>query len=60
MDKQQYASKLKDPRWQKKRLEILQRDDFACQSWWFIEEPHRVLQIEQKHMRALRNNRGAK
>ena len=26
-----YSDKLKDPRWQKKRLEILQRDDFTCQ-----------------------------
>ena len=26
-----YSDKLKDPRWQKKRLEILQRDSFACQ-----------------------------
>ena len=26
-----YLEKLKDPRWQKKRLEILQRDDFQCQ-----------------------------
>jgi len=26
-----YAEKLKDPRWQKRRLEILKRDDFACQ-----------------------------
>lgn len=26
-----YAEKLKDPRWQKKRLEIMQRDDFTCQ-----------------------------
>jgi 5-methylcytosine-specific restriction endonuclease McrA len=26
-----YAEKLKDPRWQKKRLEILQRDEFSCQ-----------------------------
>lgn len=26
-----YAEKLKDPRWQKKRLEILSRDDFTCQ-----------------------------
>lgn len=25
-----YAEKLKDPRWQKKRLEILNRDQFAC------------------------------
>lgn len=25
-----YAEKLKDPRWQRKRLEILNRDDFTC------------------------------
>ncbi len=25
-----YTEKLKDPRWQKKRLEILKRDNFAC------------------------------
>ena len=25
-----YSEKLKDPRWQKKRLIILQRDDFKC------------------------------
>jgi len=28
----EYSQKLLDPRWQKKRLEILQRDDWACQS----------------------------
>lgn len=27
-----YADKLKDPRWQKKRLKILERDNFKCQS----------------------------
>ncbi len=26
-----YQEKLKDPRWQKKRLEIMQRDNFECQ-----------------------------
>jgi hypothetical protein len=26
-----YSEKLKDPRWQKKRLEILNRDSFTCQ-----------------------------
>lgn len=26
-----YTSKLKDPRWQKKRLQILDRDNFTCQ-----------------------------
>lgn len=25
-----YSEKLKDPRWQKKRLEIMQRDNFQC------------------------------
>jgi hypothetical protein len=25
-----YAEKLRDPRWQKKRLEVMQRDGFAC------------------------------
>lgn len=27
-----YSEKLRHPKWQKKRLEILQRDDFKCQS----------------------------
>lgn len=26
-----YSKKLKDPRWQKKRLEILERDEWTCQ-----------------------------
>lgn len=26
-----YSEKLKDPRWQKKRLEIMNRDEFSCQ-----------------------------
>ena len=30
MGRDSYSEKLKDPRWQKKRLEILQRDEFAC------------------------------
>jgi len=25
-----YAEKLKDPRWQRRRLEIMQRDDYMC------------------------------
>lgn len=32
MAKLTYSEKLKDPRWQKKRLEILSRDNFTCQS----------------------------
>jgi hypothetical protein len=27
----EYSEKLRDPRWQKKRLEILERDKFTCQ-----------------------------
>lgn len=27
-----YSEKLRDPRWQKKRLEIMSRDDFRCQA----------------------------
>lgn len=27
-----YSEKLKDPRWQKKRLEIFQRDEFMCRN----------------------------
>ena len=29
--KETYSEILKDPRWQKKRLEIMQRDNFTCQ-----------------------------
>jgi len=27
-----YSEKLKDPRWQRKRLEVMQRDDFTCRN----------------------------
>lgn len=27
-----YSEKLKDPRWQRKRLEVFQRDDFKCRA----------------------------
>lgn len=30
MAKQNYSQKLRDPRWQKKRLEIMSRDEFTC------------------------------
>jgi hypothetical protein len=32
MEKKNYYEKLKDPRWQKKRLEILERDKWACRN----------------------------
>ena len=28
---QAYSEKLRDPRWQKKRLQVLERDNFTCQ-----------------------------
>lgn len=32
-----YSTKLKNPKWQKKRLEILNRDNFTCQSCFDTE-----------------------
>lgn len=32
MSKDKFIDQYKDPRWQKKRLEILQRDKFTCRS----------------------------
>ena len=32
MDKNEFLEQYKDPRWQKKRLKILKRDDFMCQN----------------------------
>ncbi len=29
-ERMKYSEKLKDPRWQRKRLEVLSRDDFTC------------------------------
>lgn len=40
--KEEYRAKLRDPRWQRKRLEILQRDGFKCR---ICEESKLELQI---------------
>jgi hypothetical protein len=32
MSNQKYLEKLKDPRWQKKRLEVLERDNWTCRA----------------------------
>lgn len=37
MTKQEYAAERLDPRWQKKRLEIMQRDGFKCVHCWGAE-----------------------
>lgn len=34
-----YAEKLKDPRWQRKRLEIMERDGFACHACGELTKP---------------------
>lgn len=36
--KSEYAQKLRDPRWQKMRLEVMQRDEFRCQGCFDAEE----------------------
>lgn len=42
MEKKSYAELLKDPRWQKKRLEIMQRDNFTCQHCLSTDKPLQV------------------
>jgi hypothetical protein len=37
-----YSERLKDPRWQKKRLEIMQRDNFTCQNCLAKNKPLQV------------------
>lgn len=41
-----YSQKLKSPKWQRKRLEILQRDDFTCQ---MCSDTENQLQIHHKN-----------
>jgi hypothetical protein len=45
MAKLSYAEKLKDPRWQKKRLEIMQRDKWTCQ---LCGDSRQVLHVHHK------------
>ncbi|HYD92594.1 MAG TPA: hypothetical protein VEA37_14045 [Flavobacterium sp.] len=42
MAKQTYSEKLKDPRWQKKRLEVMKSDDWTCQ---FCGEKEKTLNV---------------
>jgi hypothetical protein len=41
-----YSDKLKDPRWQKKRLEILNRDEFTCQ---YCSSNENTLHVHHKY-----------
>ena len=43
--KQAYSKKLRDPRWQKKRLEILNRDGFTCR---LCEDSESTLHVHHK------------
>jgi hypothetical protein len=45
MEKKTYSDKLKDPRWQKKRLEILDRDNFTCKACGDTQETLNVHHI---------------
>lgn len=40
-----YAEKLKDPRWQKKRLKIMQRDKFEC---WYCGDKESTLHVHHE------------
>ena len=42
MENKTYLEKLKDPRWQKKRLEILERDGWKCMACGEKEKTLRV------------------
>jgi hypothetical protein len=39
MEKKTYSEKLKDPRWQKLRLKVFERDEFHCQLCYDDESP---------------------
>lgn len=45
MTKDEYLQKLKDPRWQRKRLQIFERDDWTCRR---CKANHRELQVHHK------------
>lgn len=44
-----YFELLKDPRWQRKRLEVYQKDDFRCQLCWDNTETLHVHHPVYKH-----------
>lgn len=51
----EYLEKLKDPRWQKRRLEIFQRDEFTCQVCFDTES---TLHVHQHMVSAWRRTVG--
>lgn len=49
MDKDEYRQLLKDWRWQDRRLEILERDDFTCQDCGATADDGVLLQVHHKY-----------
>ncbi|STC97856.1 MULTISPECIES: HNH endonuclease [Elizabethkingia] len=47
-NKKLYLEKLKDPRWQKKRLEVLNRDEFTCMSCYSSDKTLHVHHFNYK------------
>lgn len=45
MEEKTYIQKLQDPRWQRKRLEIMQRDDFKCRHCNAVDKPLQIHHI---------------
>lgn len=45
MEEKTYIQKLQDPRWQRKRLEILQRDEFRCKHCGADDKPLQIHHI---------------
>ncbi len=48
MSKKSYFEKLKDPKWQKRRLEIMERDNFTCRTCRSTED---TLNVHHTHYR---------
>ena len=46
--KSNYAEKYKDPRWQKKRLEVLERDNWTCQ---ICDDTKSTLHVHHRYYR---------
>ena len=47
----EFAKKYKDPRWQKKRLEVFERDEFTCQRCYDQGDPPTPLHVHHKFYR---------
>lgn len=46
MNPEEYRKKLQDPRWQRKRLEIFERDEWTCQECGATDKPLHVHHLE--------------